>query len=366
MNSVSHPFPATPRRGRPAIRTIVIALMIMILGPFALTGCTRSTEPPSLPPGSVYDHDAAGENSRAEPAPTGGTAGSVTRPLTEAGWFCAQVRANADGRALWCRIGHRDQANTVYPQLAQFLLDHDDRLAWAWFPPAEQPVDRRRGDQVADAAAPALAAIWSDAGDRVRQEINDFDRDLRNGPARRGDEIPRAAWRDEHADYSHSAINGLVVTARDASVRRWPFGAEHYATTMSAAVDDLRAGGYDCAYPPQENCNRPKSNGYFRVTLRDDQIVSARFGIGSQIESGRQRHLLGEEFPHGLTFLTEAVRSPITERIELARRSGTGFAGIVAGTVVIIDADRGAVGADDLVAYFDIQIGVPLAATLPV
>ncbi len=56
----------------------------------------------------------------------------------------------------------------------------------------------------------------------------------------------------------------------------------------------------------------------------------------------------------------------MTERIEQSRRSGTGFAGIVAGTVVIIDARRGAVGKGELVAYFDIQIGAPLAATLPV
>jgi hypothetical protein len=363
MNPVSHPFSMTARRRRPAIRTI---LMIMVIGPLALTGCTRSSEPPSLPPAGVYDHDAAGENSRAEPAPTEGTAGSVTRPLTEAGWFCAQIRANADGRALWCRIGHHDQADTVHPQVAQFLLDHHDRLAWAWFPPAERSADQEGGDQVADAAAPALAAIWSDAGDRVQEEIDDFDGDLRDRMVRRSDEIPRSAWRDKHADYSYSVIDGLIVTARDSSVRRWPFGAEHYATTMSSAVDDLRAGGYDCAYPPQENCNRSQSNGYFRVTIRDDQIISVRFGIGSRIESGRQRHPLSEEFPHGLAFLTEAVRGPVTERIEEARRSGTGFAGIVAGTVVIIDASRGSAGEADFAAYFDIQIGAPLAATLPV
>ncbi|GAA0845590.1 hypothetical protein GCM10009525_63970 [Streptosporangium amethystogenes subsp. fukuiense] len=337
--------------------------MVMILGPLALTGCTRSAEPPSLPPDGVYDHDAAGENSRADPVPAGGTAGSVTRPLAAAGWFCAQVRANTDGRALWCRIGHRDQADTVHPQVAQFLLDHDDRLAWAWFPPAGQSAE---DDQVAAAAAPALAAIWSGAGDRVRQEINDFDRDLRGRMAQRSDEIPRTVWRDTHADYRYSVIDGLVVTARESSVRRWPFGAEHYATMMSSAVADLRAGGYDCAYPPQQSCNRPQSNGYFRVSLRGDQIVSAWFGIGSRIESGRQRQPLSQEFPRGLTFLTEAVRRPVTERIEQSRRSGTGFAGIVAGTVVIIDARQSTVGGDSFAAYLDIQIGAPLAATLPV
>ncbi|RGA06485.1 hypothetical protein DI270_003120 [Microbispora triticiradicis] len=336
-------------------------MMIMCLGPLVLTGCTRSDEPPSLPPTGVYAHDAASENSQAEPAPTDGTAGALTRSLREAGWFCAQVRANADGRALWCRIGHRDEADGVYPQVAQFLLDRDDRLAWAWFPsPGEA---NHEDDQVAAAAAPALTAIWPDAVDRVRQEIDDFNRDLQTPTARRSDDIPRTGWRDTHADYSYDGHNGLVVTALDASVRRWPFGSEHYATTMSFAVDDLLAGGYDCFYPPQQSCNRPQSNGYFRVALRGDQIVSAQFGVGSLIKSGRQRHLLSEEFPHGLTFLTEAVRRPVTERIEQSRRSGTSFAGIVAGTVVIIDARRGAADGDDLVAYFDIQIGAPLTAT---
>ncbi|WP_235557962.1 hypothetical protein [Sphaerimonospora mesophila] len=367
MNPVSRTFSTTAGRRRPVIRNIAIALAVIVLGPLALSGCTGSAEPLSLPPAGVYDHEAVDEDSRAVPVPAGGTAEAVTRPLTEAGWFCAQVRANADGRALWCRIGHRDEADTVHPQVAYFLLDRDDRLAWAWFPRAEYfSGDRRIGDQVADAAGPALAAVWSDASDRVRREIEDFHRDLR-GPLEQGTgEIPRIAWRDRHADYHYSALDGLFVTARDVSVRRWPFGAEHYATTMSSAVDDLLAGGYDCFYPPQTSCNRVQSNGYFRVALRGDQIVSAWFGIGSLIESGRQRHPLSEEFPHGLTFLTEAVRRPVTERIEQSRRSGTGFAGIVAGTVVIIDARRGAVGKGELVAYFDIQIGAPLAATLPV
>ncbi|WP_204076564.1 hypothetical protein [Planotetraspora phitsanulokensis] len=351
------------RRFRLIRRTTVTVSTILVLSSLALTGCTGSAEPPSLPPAGVYDHGPADEDSSAKPAPTDGPAGAVTRPLREAGWFCAQVRANADGRALWCRIARRDETDTAHSQEAQFLLDHDDQLAWAWFPPPQSSADREEWEQVPATAAPALTGIWPDSGDRVRQEIDDFVRDLQDHEGRFSDGIPHAGWRDAHADYDYSGINGLIVTARDASVRRWPFGAEHYATTMSSAVDDLRAGGYDCAYPPQQNCNRPQSNGYFRVGLHGDQIVSAQFGIGSLIESGRQTHPLSQEFPHGLTFLTEAVRGPVTERIEQSRRTGTGFTGIVAGTIVIIDASRGAVDGDDLVAYFDIQIGAPLTAT---
>ncbi|GAA2391176.1 hypothetical protein GCM10010420_14030 [Streptomyces glaucosporus] len=341
---------------------MLTALATTVLVLLASTGCARWAEPPPLPPAGVYEHGAADENSRAEPVPPDGVAGALTRPLRKAGWFCAQVRANADGRALWCRIAHRDEAETVRSQVAQFLLDRDDRLAWAWFPPIEANPE---GHGVAVAAAPALTAIWPGAGDRLRAEIDDFEDDHRaDTPGRDGD-TPRTGWRDRHAEYRYDRHNGLVVTARDVSVRRWPFGSEHYATTMSSAVDDLLAGGYDCFYPPQQSCTRVQSNGSFDVTLRGDQIVSVRFGIGSLIESGRQQHPLGEEFPNGLTFLTETVRRPVTERIERSRRTGTGFAGIVAGTVVIIDARSRVRGEGDLVAYFHIRIGVPLAATLP-
>ncbi|MEV0697873.1 hypothetical protein AB0I53_08130 [Saccharopolyspora sp. NPDC050389] len=342
----------------PRSRTFSAPWLGMALGALALTGCTGPVEPPALPPAGVYEHGAAGESSWAEPIPPGGTAESITAPLTDAGWFCAQVRVNADGRALWCRVGHRDATDTIVPQVAQFVLDRDDQLTWAWFPFPQ--LDPGSEDPVTAAAVPALAAIWAGAGDRIRQEIDDFQQDRRR---RDGTEIPRTAWRDRHADYTLSAVDGLVVTARDASVRRWPFAAEHYATTMSSAVDDLRAGGYDCAYPPQQACNRVQSNGYFRVSLRGDQIVSAQFGIGSWIEAGRQRHPLSQEFPRGLTFLTEEVRRAVTERIEDCRLSGTGFAGIVAGTVVIVDARRGPVDGADHVSYLDVQIGVPLAGT---
>ncbi|MER7985531.1 hypothetical protein ABTY53_08035 [Streptomyces noursei] len=334
-----------------------------MLGLLVLTGCARADEPSPLPPAGVYQHGAAAENSQAEPIAPDGPAGALTRPLRAAGWFCVQARANADGRALWCRIARHDASDTVRPQVAQFLLDRDDRLAWAWFPSAERAPE---ANDVVAAAASTLTAIWPDAGDRVREEINDFEADHRTDTTGHDGGTPRAGWRDKHAEYRYDWLNGLVVTARDASVRRWPFGSDHYATSMSSAVDDLLAGGYDCSYPPQQNCNRVQSNGSFRVTLRGDQIVSAEFGIGSRIEAGRQRHLLGEEFPHGLTFLTEAVRRPVTERIEQSRRTGTSFAGIVAGTVVLIDARKSALDGGDLVAYLDIRIGAPLAATLPV
>ncbi|HEY3506518.1 MAG TPA: hypothetical protein VGN37_27490 [Actinocatenispora sp.] len=341
---------------------------LVLLAAAALAGCGPAAAPPELPPTGVYDHSPDSESATAVPVPPG-TATAVTRPLTGAGWFCAQVRANGDGRAVWCRIGRSDGTGSVEPQVAEFVIDRGDRLVWAWFP-ATAASDRVGPDTgmpngtdpapgTTDMAA-ALTAAWPGSGERARREIEAFER-TRQTVRHDTDGAPRAAWRDQHADYLYSIVDGLVVTARHHAVRRWPYGAESYATTMSAAVGDLRAGGYDCAYPPQTSCNRTQSNGYFDVSLRGDQIVSARFGIGSIVESGHQRHRLGQEFPHGLTFLTERVRGPVTDRLERCRRTGTSFAGIVAGTVLVVDARRGAVHGDDLVAYLDVQVGAPLA-----
>ncbi|GGZ03421.1 hypothetical protein [Streptomyces poonensis] len=100
-----------------------------------------------------------------------------------------------------------------------------------------------------------------------------------------------------------------------------------------------------------------------------DPPISRWCSVGSLIEDGRQRHrrhLLSEVFPHGLTLLTEAVRRPVTERIEQSRRTGTGSAGIVAGTVLIINMRRSALDGGDLVACLGIQIGAPPAATPPI
>ncbi|SDT20062.1 hypothetical protein [Microlunatus soli] len=349
---------------RPAFRAGIGALLISCAT--MLTGCTDWTAPAAeLPTAEVYHHAPSNEVSVATAVPAG-TARRLTAPLVADGWFCAQVRRNSDGRAVWCRTSRlTDGWRTV--QVAQFLMDDQDQLVWAWFPEPDEPADRDPGDAVTRAAVASLRTAWLKPRLAVATEVDEYYSRLRQ---RRGepeaDGVASRTWSDRHAGYSYSSLNGLIVSVRGRSVDSWPFGAEHYATTMSAAVGDLLDGGYDCHYPPQQICNRPQSNGSFQVTLHGDQIVSARFSTGSRIEHGRQQHLLTEEFPHGLTFVSAAVRRAVTDRLERSRADGTSFAGVVDGTVVIIDADRAPATGRDFATPLTVQIGAPLLGTLPI
>lgn len=332
-----------------------------------LTGCGTLIGPrPELPDAAVYDHPPSQEVSIAIAVPAG-RARQLTAPLVADGWFCAQVRSNSDGRAVWCRTS-RSAEGWRSVQQAQFLLDNEDRLVWAWFPEADERAGHGSGEDVTRAAVASLQTAWLKPRLSIVTEIDAYYSRLRDHrpDSRPSDGVATRTWSDRHARYSYSSLNGLIVAVRGRSVARWPFGSEHDATTMSSAVGDLLDGGYDCHYPPQQICNRPQSNGSFQVTLRGDQIVSARFSTGSRIENGRQQHRLTDEFPHGLTFVSPAVRGAVTERLERSRADGTSYAGIVDGTVLIIDADRAPATGRDFASGLTVQIGVPLLGTFPI
>jgi hypothetical protein len=341
---------------------LIMTLLIVLLGS-ALTGCTRSPAPPQLPPTGVYAHEPSREVSFARTAPTQGGAGRLISPLIADGWFCAEARRNSLGRSLWCRTSWQAEDELRRSQVAQFVLDHDDQLAWAWFPHPSYSLSTADHDLIIKAAA-SLDQVWPDAAGRIGEQIEDHVEDSEDQTV--SDGVPRSHWRDRHATYSYSDIDGLVVVARNTSVAQWPYASEHYAQTMSSAVDDLAAGGYQCHYPPQQICNNPGANRDFQVTLRADQIVSASFSLPSRVESGRQVLPLTDFFPNGLSFLTDTVRLEITNQIEESRRTGSSFAGIVEGAVLIIDSDVGYRRGDELAAGLEIQVGAPLAGTLPI
>jgi hypothetical protein len=341
---------------------MIMTLLIVLVGS-ALTGCTRTPEPPQLPPAGVYAHDPSREVSFARTAPTQGNAGRLISPLITDGWFCAEARRNSHGRALWCRISWHTEDELRRSQVAQFVLDHDDQLAWAWFPSPSYSLSPADHDLIIKAAA-SLDQVWPGSADRIGERVEEHVQDFEDQTVSEG--VPRSQWRDRHATYTYSDIDGLVAVARDTTVAQWPYASEHYAQTMSSAVDDLAAGGYQCHYPPQQICNNPDANRDFQVSLRGDQIVSARFSLPSRVEAGRQVLPFTDFFPNGLSFLTDAVRLEITNRIEESRRTGSSFAGIVEGVVVIIDTDAGYHRGDELAAGLEIQIGAPLAGTLPI
>ncbi|GAB3748585.1 hypothetical protein [Microlunatus parietis] len=336
---------------------LIGALVIMVLSVIMSAACT--VEPPrvQLPPPDTYrPQDPVGEDSVARPVPPG-TAETITAPLVAAGAFCAQVRSNAHGRALWCR--HRDADD---PWVAQFLLDDQDRLAWAWFPSQPQPEEpdpNRASDpeRLAGLAGPSLGALWPETADRFGDELTRYDHDHRD-LIERGRSVEGAftrSWRDDHADYTMSSVDGLIMEARDVEVERWPSDAAHYASRMSVAVGDLQDSGFECFYPPQVYCRREFQE--FRVSLRGDRIITADFVVAGD-------ETLAEVFPRGLTFLSPAVRSAVGAKIEEARKARQDYLGIVEGTVLAVDAAPiPPVGGP---VPITVRIGAPLAGAYPI
>ncbi|GAA1234526.1 hypothetical protein [Pseudonocardia alaniniphila] len=338
----------------------VVSSMFILVTLIMTASCTPQEPIAYLPPPGTYrPEDPVGEDSEARPVPPG-TATTLTAALVAAGAFCVQIRSNADGRAVWCRNRNADD-----PWVAQFLLDRDDRLAWAWIPKPSPPVyaepDRTEefdADRVTRFAVAALGALWPDAVDRIGTEIQQYQRERRDR-AERGQPIEGAftrAWRDDHADYTMSSAYELIVAGRDAVVDRWPSDSGHYGGRMSEAVGDLQESGYQCFYPPQTVCHR-EFNDEFRVSLRGDRIVTANFDINGD-------ETLADTFPRGLTFLAPDVRSEIAAKIEDARLARADFLGVVAGTVLAVDAAPvPPVGGSVPLA---VRIGSPMIGTLPI
>ncbi len=337
-----------------------VSSMFILLALIMTASCTVREPVARLPPPGTYrPEDPVGEDSEARPVPPG-TATTLTAALVTAGAFCVQIRSNADGRAVWCRNRDADD-----PWVAQFLLDRDDRLAWAWIPKPSPPVYAERdrtgrfdaADSLTRLAVASLGALWPDAAERIGTEIQQYGWDLHD-LAERGQSIEGAftrAWRDDHADYTMSSAYGLIVARRDAVVDRWPSDSGHYGGRMSDAVGDLQDSGYECFYPPQVVCRREFNE--FRVSLRGDRIVTADFDINGG-------ETLADTFPRGLTFLAPDVRSEVAARIEDARLARTDVLGVVAGTVLTVDAAPvPPVGGSVPIA---VRIGSPLIGTFPI
>ncbi len=332
-----------------AVSSMIILLLVIMTG-----SCTAEQSGARLPPPDTYrPEDPIGEDGQARPVPPG-AATTLTAPLIDFGGYCIQARSNAEARAIWCRNTDADD-----PWFAQFLLDAEDRLAWAWFPAPHDPErpDRHDHDRLTRFAVTSLGTLWPGTADRILAELEQFEGERR-------DRVERAlptegaftrTWRDDHADYTMSSLDGLIVAEHDAAVERWPSDAGHYGSRMSLAVGDLQQSGFECFYPPQPYCRR--GNGEFRVSLRGDRIVTADFVIfGNETLAGT--------FRHGLTFLAPEVRTEIAAQIEKSRRARTDFLGIVAGTLLAVDAAP--VPPADGTVPITVRVGAPLTGTFPI
>ena len=102
---------------------------------------------------------------------------------------------------------------------------------------------------------------------------------------------------------------------------------------------------------------------------RSHVVGQPRFGCGARAcrraaggttVDGPPPTLTAEGFPEGLSFLTPQVEPTVRAQIEQCMATGTPFHGVVAGTVLVIDAQRTEPHDGRFVTNCGVTIGVPL------
>lgn len=146
--------------------------------------------------------------------------------------------------------------------------------------------------------------------------------------------------------------------------QQWPSGSAHALTTPTVAAPGLEAGGFECYGPAKMPCVRVAGNqsvDYTIVPVSGDVVQVSVFIGGGLNDRGEFATIADRGFPQGLTFLTEAVRPAIEQRLDTVRRDGVSFAGIVAGAIVIIDATPSPSNAGEPgAASATLTVGAPL------
>jgi len=301
------------------------------------TACT-STADPDLS-STAYQHEPLKENSVAGPVTAGGDTAVLAAGLTDQGYTCAQVRSNAVALQVWCRQRIADGAGER-ATVVNIIADRAGSLEYAHVELAgESSALGSDWDRLREVLEASLVRLWPEDEEAIAETLDDErERQERNRERNQPDAPPPDGLTTDRAIYTVPSPGLFTVRAIGVEEPQWPYGADHYTTTMTAAVPGLTAGGFECYYPPQRTCLRPDANQGLNVTLRGDQILTAEFRVGGLVRDGELQTTLADEgFPQGLSFLAERVEGAVIEKLQEARRTGQGFTGIVSGTLLVID-----------------------------
>lgn len=366
---------------------MVIALLSMLA--LFVTGCSGSyAQPPA--PADPYARPPIAEQSAAVPVSTGGEVDVLAAGLEGTGFFCAQVRASAVARQIWCRtVEHEltargelwvstvDVGTTAAGQVEYLRVNLPD-------PPADLTSQMLVGGWDADTrleqiVRASVLRVWPGDTAGVRAAIAKVrDYGFWPGQSAHDPRTPRRATvNTEHADYfvgegtmfSEGAETSeepplTFVAATDRLGESWPSSSAHSLTTPVAAAPGLEAGGFDCYGDVKMPCVRiTGSQAVEYATARGfDNVVTVSVAIGGGPNAdGGFSNLADWGFPDGLTFLTDAVRPAVETRLDQARHDGASFVGILEGAVVVIDASPPPGPRDDTDAVpVRVTVGAPL------
>jgi len=279
---------------------------------------------------------------------TGGDVARIADGLAGEGVPCIQVRANAAAAQLRCG----GPAGTV-----DLVVGPDGDVGYADIDPvAGTPSTLYR---LLDAS---FLALWpqdrGDVDDLVAEAVAEPDRDLTGSiilPREEEDEYPVRSTVTGSATWtlrSHygGELFGLHIRTDALTDRSWPFGAEHYATTLAAAYAVLTPEGFDCGSYGGTGCWRPADQLRVDFEVHGDQVVTVSLTLPTD---GASAEPSPGWLPAGLAFLTPQVRGPVGDRIEECRRTGRDFAGVVAGTPLEVEVEVYA-------GQLAVDIGAPL------
>ncbi len=335
----------------------------------ALAGASGCSGQPVQPPGpeDPYGHPRTLEDSVAVPVSTGGQVDLMAAGLRAAGFFCAQVRASATARQVWCRTVEQELTVRDGPSVStvDVVTTPAGQVEYLRVNLPDPPVDLTSqmlgggwdaDTRLAEILSASLLRVWPDDTADVRAVIAEV-RDYGFGPgqSQHDPRTPRRATaHTEHADYfvgegtffaqgakTSGAQPLSFVAATDQLSDSWPSSSAHSLATPVVAAPGLEAGGFDCYGDIKMPCVRVAGNQtveYSTARGVDDVVKVSVFIGGGPNEDGGFSTLADRGFPHGLTFLTDAVRLGVETRLNQARHDGASFTGIVDGAVVVIDA----------------------------
>lgn len=366
----------------PALAAVSLALLT--------SGCAGILTSTAGPPGPDAPYaDAPGvQSSEAVPVPTAGEVGEMAQGLAGIGFFCAQVRTTNEVAQVWCRRYEERLEDSIADPVTtvDIISTRDGHLGYLrttqpdlsgspqTFGDPQSETDLRELLGVSVLAAWPEDAVAIDAvltGARAHDfGIGDNLSDTRE-PSRAAAETEHGKYfADEGADFhGDGQVSGLppltfVIATDQLPDSSWPSGSDYALRTPVEAAPGLEAGGFDCYGPDESPCTRSEANqqiDYSAPLGRTEPVLTAHLGIGGGArEDGSMTTLADAGLPQGLTFLQDNVRTAVEARVQQARVDGLSFAGIVAGAVLVIDADSWPVRQPNEAAYVTVTVGAPL------
>lgn len=311
-----------------------------------ITGCAIRSAPTD-----PFGHELLNESSVAVPVPNRGQAAQVVSGLESLGFFCVQVRSNEESAQVWCRaaIDPEDSAFDRPVTVVNMVTTSEGAVQYADISPPRGRKDNV-GERLHEVLEVSFLALWPDDASRLDKVISEVVR----GPGMFPDDPhPPVTKKVNTGNASYMVGEGgpglkfsLVTSA--AEDRSWPHTADGYATTMSAAGPVLKMGGFECFPNWRSPCRMQGIGGGNQQILYStpntnnspddpDQILSVEMFIPGTSDNADINDLASVGFPKGLPFLVSHARMPVEQQIVEVRRTGEPFAGIVAGTVLIVE-----------------------------